>query len=217
MRPAEHAERIHAAPPPMPGYAGFITLLAFHIFAEEAVDVAVLETGMGGETDSTNVITSSMATGITELGLDHTNRLGDNLESIAWHESGIFRPGVPAFSVLQQEAAARVLRDRADEKSVELCIIDETFITDNHITIAPDEHFQRRNASLALALAGEYVNSLSPSYIGPEVVRCLERTSLPTKFEMITQDRTCFVLSSAHNEMSIAAACHAFMSLLESK
>ncbi|KAK1088598.1 Folylpolyglutamate synthetase [Friedmanniomyces endolithicus] len=157
MRPAEPTVRLHAASPPMPGYPGFITLLAFHIFVEEAVGVVILETGMGGETDSTNVITSPMATGITELGLDHTNRLGNKLESIAWHKSGIFKPDAPAFSVPQQEAAARILRGRACEKSVELHFVDKTFISNNHITIAPNEKFQRHNASLALALAGVYV------------------------------------------------------------
>ncbi|KAK5731449.1 hypothetical protein LTR17_011411 [Elasticomyces elasticus] len=187
MRSAEPPVRPHVVLPPMLGYPGFVALLAFHIFAEEAVDVAILERGMGGETDSTNVITSPIATGITELGLDHTNRLGNKLESIAWHKSGIFKPGVPAFSVPQREAAARVLRDRAREKGVELHFVDDTFLTDNHIKIAPNERFQRHNASLALTLAGAYVKSLSTqSYVGPEDAHCLEQTSLPAKFEVMT-------------------------------
>ncbi|KAK1040765.1 Folylpolyglutamate synthetase, partial [Friedmanniomyces endolithicus] len=219
MCPGASAERVETSSPPMPGYPGFITLLAFHVFSEEAVDVAILETGMGGETDSTNAITSPIATGITELGLDHMNRLGNSIESIAWHKAGIFKPSVPAFSVPQKEAAATMLKRRATEKGVELQFIDDSVIVSNNITLVPDEQFQRHNASLALALAEVYIARLTTtsSYVTRAIARCLEQTELPAKFETITQGNVSWVLSSAHNEMSIAAACRAFMALLGEK
>ena len=67
----------------MPGYLSFIILLAFYISNVESVDLATLETGIGGETDLTNVVVAPVATGITELGLDYVNQLGNSIESIA--------------------------------------------------------------------------------------------------------------------------------------
>jgi len=216
--PDEPATRSRGTTPPLPGYPGFITLLAFHIFNEEAVDLAILETGMGGETDSTNVVTSPVATGIAELGLDHVNRLGDTLEQIAWHKGGIFKFGVPAFSVPQKEAAVKVLQQRANEKNTELQFVDNTFLSNNCIDVVPNEEFQRSNASLALALAGEYLKRLTPpGRIDSDIARCVERTELPAKFEIILQGKISWVLSSAHNDMSVEAACEAFMHFLQER
>ena len=79
--------------------------------------------------------------------------------------------------------------------------------------MVPDEQFQRHNASLALALAEVYIAGLTTtsSYFTRAIARCLEQTELPANFETITQGNVSWVLSSAHNELSIAAACRAFM------
>ena len=66
-----------------PKYPGFLLLLAIYIFILEKVNVAILETGLGGETDSTNVFPHLIATGITAIGLDHVNILGHTVEEIA--------------------------------------------------------------------------------------------------------------------------------------
>jgi dihydrofolate synthase/folylpolyglutamate synthase len=71
------------------------TALAFQHFAQEGVDVALIETGLGGRLDSTNVVLPRAA-GVTSIGLDHTEYLGPTLESIAREKAGIFKPGVPA-------------------------------------------------------------------------------------------------------------------------
>lgn len=65
-------------------------------------NVAIVETGTGGELDSTNVISTPVTTGITEIGFNHTNVLGNILKSIAWHKAGIFKAEVPAYSVPRQ-------------------------------------------------------------------------------------------------------------------
>lgn len=81
------------------------------------------QVGIGGEYDSTNIINSSVCTGISSLGLDHTTLLGDNLESIAYQKSGIFRPGTPAFTVQQPNDAMSVLQSRAREKNCTLSTV----------------------------------------------------------------------------------------------
>ena len=79
------------------------TCLAFEHFARERVDVAVIEVGLGGRLDSTNVLTP-LATGVTSIGLDHVQYLGGTLEQIAREKAGIFKPGIPA--VIGEENAA---------------------------------------------------------------------------------------------------------------
>ena len=92
-----------------PVYFRFLTLMALHSYMQEKVGSAVLECGIGGEYDSTNILIKPSATGVTSLGIDHTAMLGDTIESIAWHKAGVFKEGVPAFTAPQPEAALKVL------------------------------------------------------------------------------------------------------------
>ena len=75
----------------MPHYFSFLTVMAFHVFVRECVDVALLEVGIGGQFDSTNVVSSPIVCGLSSLDLDHTNLLGHTLQDIAWHKAGIFK------------------------------------------------------------------------------------------------------------------------------
>lgn len=75
----------------MPGYFRFLTLMAFHVFTELKVDATVLEVGVGGTFDSTNIVPKPVVTGITALGIDHVQVLGKTLPEIAWQKSGIFK------------------------------------------------------------------------------------------------------------------------------
>lgn len=78
----------------MPGYFRFVTLVAFHTFLELKVNATILEVGVGGTYDSTNIVPKPVVTGITALGIDHVNVLGNTLQEIAWHKGGIFKVGV---------------------------------------------------------------------------------------------------------------------------
>lgn len=108
---------------PMPAYFNFMTVMAFHIFLMEKVDVAVLEVGIGGEYDCTNVVPKPIVTGVTSLDLDHTKLLGEKIEQIAWQKAGIFKENVAAFTVKQNEKAMQVLRQRANEKNASLYVV----------------------------------------------------------------------------------------------
>src|SRR3954469_13728175 len=85
---------------PMPTFFDVITAVAFKYFAEEEVDIAIIETGLGGRLDSTNVLKPEI-TGITSISKDHMAQLGHTLPKIAEEKAGIFKPGVPAIIVQQ--------------------------------------------------------------------------------------------------------------------
>lgn len=87
----------------MPAYFAFLTVMSLHVFLKEKVDVAIMEVGIGGQYDSTNLVRKPVVCGVSSLGLDHTSILGETIDKIAWHKAGIFKPGVPAFTSLQQE------------------------------------------------------------------------------------------------------------------
>ncbi len=79
---------------------------------------------MAGEFDATNIVERPVASGISTLGIDHVFVLGDTVEKIAWHKAGIMKTGSAAFTIEQTPGAAKVLQDRAKEKSVDLKVLD---------------------------------------------------------------------------------------------
>jgi folylpolyglutamate synthase len=89
----------------MPGYFRFLTCLAFYVFSQKDLDVVVLEVGLGGRLDATNIVPNPVVCGVTSLGLDHTNVLGNTIEEIAMEKAGIFKKGVPVVTVTQKPGA----------------------------------------------------------------------------------------------------------------
>ena len=100
------------------------TLLAFLYFREAGCEEAVIETGIGGRLDATNIVMSEAAV-ITPLDLEHMDVLGDTIEQIAFEKAGIFKPGAPAFSGFQPPAGKRVLRDTASSRGSPITFLDE--------------------------------------------------------------------------------------------
>ena len=88
--------------PITPSYFRFLTLMAFHVFMKEKVDVAIMEVGIGGEYDSTNIIEKPIVCGVASLGIDHQMILGDTIEEIAWHKGGIFKVKYNEINVLMK-------------------------------------------------------------------------------------------------------------------
>ncbi|MDX2132206.1 MAG: cyanophycin synthetase [Planctomycetota bacterium] len=105
-------------------YFELLTATAFLHFAEQAVDVAVIEVGLGGRDDATNIITPE-ACGITAIHVEHARLLGPAIEDIARHKAGIIKPGIPAVSVPQSAPVAGVLRARAAEVGTTLEFLGE--------------------------------------------------------------------------------------------
>ncbi|KKK57658.1 hypothetical protein LCGC14_3052260, partial [marine sediment metagenome] len=106
---AVHVDRMTRS---KPTFFEIFTAIAFKHFADSGVDVAVLETGLGGRLDSTNVI-KPLVVGLTSISLDHTHQLGNTVKAIASEKAGIFKAGVPAVSVPQVPEAESALRNAA--------------------------------------------------------------------------------------------------------
>jgi len=96
------------------------TALAFLAFASRAADIVLLETGLGGRLDSTNVIQNPLLTAITPISMDHSEFLGDSIAKIATEKAGILKQGVPCVVGSQSEAALQAIRKRAAELDVAL-------------------------------------------------------------------------------------------------
>jgi len=121
----EGVRRIRSAAANMPGLTFFDvwTALAFDYFARKHADAAVIEVGMGGRLDSTNVITPAVSV-IASISMDHRGKLGDTLAGIAREKAGIIKPGVPAVVAPQtDQTVVPVFEDRARETGSELIIV----------------------------------------------------------------------------------------------
>ena len=158
----------------MPQYFKFLTIMMFHIFLEAKIDVAILEVGIGGECDCTNVIKNPICTGITSLGLDHTSVLGDSIEEIAFQKSGIFKPNAPAFTVPQPIEAMHILEKRAAERNCSLNVVQslENFKWRNGTPkLGISSSIQNYNVSLAIHLASSWIELTQGQRISINEVR----------------------------------------------
>ncbi|XP_043816862.1 folylpolyglutamate synthase isoform X3 [Manihot esculenta] len=164
---------------PMPTYFRFLALLAFKIFAAEQVDVAILEVGLGGTFDATNVVQTHVVCGISSLGYDHMEILGNTLGEIAGEKAGIFKNGVPAFTVPQPDEAMRVLEEKASKRDVPLQVappLDSNLL--NGLKLGLEGEHQYINAGLAVALSSKWLQRT-----GHLEISYLEQTSsLPEQF-----------------------------------
>ncbi|XP_047322236.1 folylpolyglutamate synthase-like isoform X2 [Impatiens glandulifera] len=160
---------------PMPSYFRFLSLLAFKIFCEEQVEVAILEVGLGGKFDATNAVEKPMVCGISSLGFDHMEILGNTLGAIAGEKAGIFKQGVPAFTAPQLDEPMQVLKEKASELNVPLQVVSPL---DKSLHLGLDGEHQYINAALAVALCSTWLQKTGHSDIS-----YLEQTrSLPETF-----------------------------------
>ena len=181
-----------------PSYYETILALAFHYFAEEAVDIAVIEVGIGGLLDGTNVITPLVAL-ITNVGLDHTDVLGDTVEAIALDKAGIAKRGVPLISGAAGSARA-VIEARARAAGAPFVAVGdvarveprpgETYGQSFGVTTAAGTYdcslpvlgaFQRENAAAAIVALEHLPPELRPDRDAVE--RGLARLVVPGRME----------------------------------
>src|ERR1700748_3227716 len=107
-----------------PSFFEMTVALAFDCFAKEQVDIAVIETGLGGRLDSTNIITPLLSV-ITNIGWDHMNMLGDTLQLIAGEKAGIIKPGIPVIVGEYQPEVADVFIDKAKFENAPISFASE--------------------------------------------------------------------------------------------
>ena len=110
-----------------PSFFELSVLMAFDYFAAENVDIAVIEVGLGGRLDSTNIITPEVSV-ITNISLDHTNLLGNTIEKIAGEKAGIIKKGVPAVIGETQEETTPVFQQKAEEMHSPIFFADQNYL-----------------------------------------------------------------------------------------
>jgi len=113
-----------------PSFFEITFALAMEYFSEQKIDIAVVETGMGGRLDSTNTVRSILSI-ITNIGLDHTQFLGDTLQKIAVEKAGIIKPGIPVIIGKTQAETKNIFIDSAKENECKIVFADQVFHTEN--------------------------------------------------------------------------------------
>jgi dihydrofolate synthase/folylpolyglutamate synthase len=201
-----------------------VTAMAFLHFADEAVDIAVIECGLGGRLDSTNVITPLVSV-VTSLSLDHTQILGDTIEKIAAEKAGIFKPGVPAITGPQPQAAMDALRAVAAQVGAPLQVLGEEIDfsyrfeqtapggpvvrttlssprqTFEHIAVPLKGEHQAFNCGLALAAIDRLAERgfKTPASL---VTQGMAQVTLPGRLEQVWEGPR-VILDGAHNAESV--------------
>ncbi|KAK9683361.1 hypothetical protein RND81_10G134700 [Saponaria officinalis] len=163
----------------MPTYFRFLALLAFKIFSAEQVDVAIMEVGLGGRYDATNVVKAPVVCGISSLGYDHMEILGNTLGQIAGEKAGIFKEGIPAFTVPQPEEAMCVLQQNGSKLNVNLQVVsplDPNLLNGMRLGLGGDHQFV--NAGLAVALCSSWLQRTEHL----DVLHNITASSLPEPF-----------------------------------
>ncbi|KAF8529057.1 FolC bifunctional protein [Hysterangium stoloniferum] len=206
--------------PSKPNYFRLVTLVAYHTFLSLKVDATILEVGIGGLYDSTNIVPRPIVTGVSAIGFDHVNTLGNTLREIAFNKGGIFKKGVPAFSVEQTEEAMDMLRQRALEReSVEFKVVPVLpELSGLDLGLAGDH--QRQNASLALHLAQSFLQQLHGSSqsvsllpLSGAFITGLERARWPGRCQEVQdpgRTRTTWFLDGAHTVESLVCGMEWF-------
>jgi dihydrofolate synthase/folylpolyglutamate synthase len=197
-----------------PTYYESLLALAFLWFARAEVDVAVIEAGVGGTLDGTNVLTPRVAV-ITNIGLDHTEILGDTLEEIARDKAGIVKPGVPLVTDTRDPAARRVIETACAAAGAPFVAVTDTTTIEQRpgerygqsfTVITPDDRyevalpvlgaFQQRNAATAIRALEQLAPPLRPSRDAIE--EGFAKTILPGRMEFFPSHPG-VVFDIAHN------------------
>jgi len=199
-----------------------LTALAFLYFAEEHVETAVIETGLGGLLDSTNVV-DPVLTIITNVAMDHADRCGGTLAGIAEHKAGIIKEGVPVITAAAG-APLEIIEQRAEECGADVFVYGEDFsaqlfLKEGGQSIVFHSVVCREPAPFELALAGPYQTEnaalviMAAQVLGREDARITEtalRSALrsvhhPARFEILAAENLQVVIDGAHNPAGMQA------------
>ena len=188
-----------------------MTAAALVWFKEQNCDIVVLEVGLGGRLDATNVIEAPEACVIMNIGLDHTAVLGDTVEQIAEEKAGIIKPGADCVLYQQSQSVTEIVRERCDEVGARLHVADFSELHSEFDSLF-GQSFTYRGEVYALPLLG--ANQLRNAAVVLELVEVLRRrgwaldqsdvehglyaVSWPGRFELVN-DEPCFIVDGGHN------------------
>ncbi len=209
-----------------PTFFEIVTAVGFKHFAEQAVDIAVIEVGLGGRLDSTNVIRPE-ASVITSIDFDHTKLLGNTLEEIAREKAGIFKKDVPAFIFESEPSVQQAIAEVADKTGAQLRVVNKDIdfsarfcVTDDlgphtrvclysktsrleHLPVPlPGEH-QASNCGLALAVI-DHLKTVGFDCPEDKITAGLAATKVPGRMQLVW-DRPRVLVDGAHNPAAVGA------------
>ena len=196
----------------------FVTAMAMEYYAREKADIVVLEVGMGGKLDATNVIDAPEVAVITNIGLDHTEVLGDTVEKIAENKAGIFKQGGHAVVYRGTAGVEKVYEDICKERNVSLKKADFDSIklrshglegqvfdcgSRKELQLPLLGHHQLHNAAVVLSIADTLIE-LGYNITETNIREGLRDVSWPGRFDIVGHDPL-FIIDGGHNPQCIQA------------
>lgn len=170
--------------------------LAFNYFANEKVDIAIIEVGLGGRLDSTNIISPEVSL-ITNIGLDHTDILGNTLKEIAFEKAGIIKKNIPVVISETQEELVETFAFIAKKQKAKI-VFAENFIKDNYKTSLLG-NYQKRNIKGVIATLAELKGfEISKKQIKEGLLKVSENTGLLGRWQFLQKNPT-VICDTAHN------------------
>ncbi|MDP4084541.1 MAG: folylpolyglutamate synthase/dihydrofolate synthase family protein [Bacillota bacterium] len=202
-----------------------ITAMAFYYFSKmRPVDIVLYEVGLGGRFDSTNIIFPHLSI-ITNIGLDHTNILGDTYEKIAFEKAGIIKKNTPIFTAVKRQDALKVIEEQAVKMKAPIFRINHEFTIDSYRPLERGEKFtlkptyfpiieeieigmigqhQTENAALAV-MAANYLNECCSFVMSQEKIKeGLKQAFWPGRFEILSE-KPLVIIDGAHNDEGVTA------------
>lgn len=208
-----------------PSFFEWTVGLAFDYFAKEKVDIAVIETGLGGRLDSTNVITPELSV-ITNISYDHQNLLGNTLRKIAAEKAGIIKPGIPVVIGETQDEVKTVFESKAKKEKAPIRFADEEFriskISNDHLSLKAKIHsgntvlfeslqcglpgfYQRKNILTVLSAVDVLRESgykISQNAVRNGFRKVVSLTGLPGRWQVLSKSPL-MIADTGHNEAGI--------------
>ena len=186
-----------------PSFFEFMTAMAFMQFARKKCDVSIIEVGLGGRFDATNVVLPEVSV-ITSISLDHCEFLGDTIEKIAFEKAGIIKDGKPVVLGHMPAAAEAVIRRVAAERGARVYSIAEEFGADVARADYPatnlEGDYQRWNAATATLTARVLMRGSGRWNLTDDVIaRGLQRVDWPGRWERINVGGQAVILDASHN------------------
>lgn len=206
------------------------TALAFLFFCRNKCDIAVLETGLGGRMDATNIIPTAKCAVLTAISMDHVEYLGNTLGEIAGHKAGIIKPGIPVVSYKQEAEAEEVIKKVCQSKQADLTIADFTELSIKKIDMHGTEFDYKDIKGLTIKLLGvnqiynaitamlaaEAIGNNGYSINMNHIREGLREAYWPGRFERI-QEEPLIILDGAHNEGAAIALGENIRTYLQGK
>ena len=204
------------------------TAIAFEYFHRNECDIVILEVGMGGELDSTNIIKSPELAIITAISLDHTQYLGDTEEEIARTKSGIIKEGCKVVAYKQKRSVIDVINARCEEVGAEIYVSDPETVEFQSANIDRQLISHPDFGTMAIVLLGRYqveniavvikavqvLRTLGYNITNGNVAKGLEETRWPGRFEVINHDPI-FIVDGSHNPQGARATAESIASVFQ--